>query len=191
MHSPNYELPTTVTNPKHATHEQKGRLGWFRSLYSRRYWHTRTCFGLILLSLGCLAFISDLNYSWSQSVFPLQPQAGSKAPNTVVVSKAGDTGQGDTANVTLPPLYEGWYEFERLLPQHNVSLPFPEGGNGLYFYPANHVWGKSSVGRTYECIDQSVCSQGLGFNNALQEILFLSHLAYISNRSYVSRLSLH
>ncbi|KAH8119783.1 hypothetical protein DFH11DRAFT_1499667 [Phellopilus nigrolimitatus] len=65
-----------------------------------------------------------------------------------------------------PPLYEKWYEMERTLPQHNEALPYPEGASGAYLYASNHVW-------------------GLGFNNALQEQLFLAHLAYISNRSHV------
>lgn len=40
-----------------------------------------------------------------------------------------------------PPLYEEYEALERGLPQHNASLPFPEGSNGRYFFPADHVWG--------------------------------------------------
>ncbi|TDL18006.1 hypothetical protein BD410DRAFT_775400 [Rickenella mellea] len=66
----------------------------------------------------------------------------------------------------LPPDYEHIYEFERKLPQHNQSLPFPEGSTGRYFYSANHA-------------DTS------GWNNILQEYIFLAHLAYASQRSFV------
>lgn len=40
-----------------------------------------------------------------------------------------------------PPLYKDIFEYEDSLPQHNKSLPYPEGEHGTYFYPANHVWG--------------------------------------------------
>ncbi|TDL27959.1 hypothetical protein BD410DRAFT_781887 [Rickenella mellea] len=66
----------------------------------------------------------------------------------------------------LPPDYEDVYEFERKLPQHNLSLPFPEGATGRYFYSANHA-------------DTS------GWNNVLQEYIFLAHLAHASQRSFV------
>lgn len=38
-------------------------------------------------------------------------------------------------------LYNDIFSYENSLPQHNKSLPFPEGESGLYFYPANHIWG--------------------------------------------------
>lgn len=136
MHPPNYELPTTT--PKDATKQQRNRPGWFKSLHSRR--HARACFGLALFSLGCLIFTFDVQLNWRQSIFPLQTEP----PMTDSVGKSGN-------DVNLPPLYEEWYEYERRLPQHNVSLSFPEGANGLYFYPANHVWGESLV-----CITESM-----------------------------------
>lgn len=174
MHPPNYELPTTT--PKDATKQQRNGPGWFKSLHSRR--HARACFGLALFSLGCIIFTFDAQLNWRQSIFPLQTEPPT---TTDSMGKSGN-------DVNLPPLYEEWYEYERRLPQHNVSLPFPEGANGLYFYPANHVWGESLV-----CITESMLayhSKGLGFNNVVQEVLFLAHLSYISNRSYVIYLSM-
>ena len=51
----------------------------------------------------------------------------------------------------IPPTYENIREFERRLPQHNVSLPFPEGENGMYLRFPDHLWGH-------------------GLNNILQEL---------------------
>lgn len=41
--------------------------------------------------------------------------------------------------VTTPPTYAEIIEQERSLPQHNVSLPFPEGENGRYVKFSNQV----------------------------------------------------
>ncbi|TDL26368.1 hypothetical protein BD410DRAFT_836268 [Rickenella mellea] len=66
----------------------------------------------------------------------------------------------------FPPLYEDVYEYERNLPQHNESLPFPEGADGRYLYQSSHAW-------------------GAGWNNAFQELLFQSHLAFATQRAFV------
>ncbi|KAH8107446.1 hypothetical protein DFH11DRAFT_1189477 [Phellopilus nigrolimitatus] len=66
----------------------------------------------------------------------------------------------------VPPSYDSIREFEKRLPQHNLSLPFPEGKDGLYLRFPEHLWGH-------------------GLNNVLQEIILMSQLAYLSNRSFV------
>ncbi|EJD06309.1 uncharacterized protein FOMMEDRAFT_16926 [Fomitiporia mediterranea MF3/22] len=66
----------------------------------------------------------------------------------------------------IPPSYASIREFERRLPQHNVSLPFPEGKDGMYLRFPEHLWGH-------------------GLNNIMQEFILMSHLAYLSNRSFV------
>lgn len=54
----------------------------------------------------------------------------------------GHTTAADADNaIQYPPLYEEWHERERHLPQHNLSLPYPEGAYGEYLYASNHVWG--------------------------------------------------
>lgn len=35
-------------------------------------------------------------------------------------------------NGGIPPLFSDYYELEKHLPQHNLSLPFPEGENGRF-----------------------------------------------------------
>lgn len=39
----------------------------------------------------------------------------------------------------LPPLYEQYNEYERLLPQHDMSLPSPEGKHAKFLFFANHA----------------------------------------------------
>ncbi|KZT33630.1 hypothetical protein SISSUDRAFT_992852 [Sistotremastrum suecicum HHB10207 ss-3] len=69
-------------------------------------------------------------------------------------------------NGGVPPLFSEYYELEKSLGQHNLSLPFPEGKNGRFVRFTNRVTGH-------------------GLNNILQETLALSHLAYASRRGYV------
>ena len=58
------------------------------------------------------------------------------------------TGRNSPANeqvpvdYTLPPLYEAYHDYERRLPQHNLSLPFPEGRDAKFFWAPNHVTGE-------------------------------------------------
>lgn len=51
----------------------------------------------------------------------------------------------------IPPSFDNIREYERLLPQHNLSLPYPEGENGMYLRFPGHIWGH-------------------GLNNVLQEM---------------------
>ncbi|KIO23715.1 hypothetical protein M407DRAFT_107536 [Tulasnella calospora MUT 4182] len=64
------------------------------------------------------------------------------------------------------PEYDEYFAWEDRLPQHNSTLEFPEGPNGRYVMFSNQAW-------------------GYGLNNQLQEILLLSHISYLSQRSYV------
>lgn len=50
-----------------------------------------------------------------------------------------------------PPKYERLREWEKNLPQHNISLPYPEGKNGRYVFFSNQV-------------------KMLGWNNVLNEV---------------------
>ncbi|KAI0646357.1 hypothetical protein C8Q79DRAFT_1050023 [Trametes meyenii] len=68
--------------------------------------------------------------------------------------------------IPLPPLYSRFHEAELALPQHNVSLPFPEGREGKYLWIANHA---------------SKC----GWGNAMQELFLNAYLAYRTERAFV------
>ncbi|KAH7908997.1 hypothetical protein BJ138DRAFT_1156325 [Hygrophoropsis aurantiaca] len=67
---------------------------------------------------------------------------------------------------SLPPLYEAYNDYERHLPQHNLSLPFPEGRDAKFFWAANHVTGS-------------------GWGNAMQELLVNAMLAHATKRAFV------
>ncbi|EIN11679.1 hypothetical protein PUNSTDRAFT_98867 [Punctularia strigosozonata HHB-11173 SS5] len=64
------------------------------------------------------------------------------------------------------PTYRDVRLWEDNLPQHNLSLPYPEGENGRYVKFSTQV-------------------AGLGWNNVLNELLLCAHLAYDSGRAYV------
>ncbi|KIJ54042.1 hypothetical protein M422DRAFT_154220 [Sphaerobolus stellatus SS14] len=71
------------------------------------------------------------------------------------------------SQIPLPlPTYVEVLDMERNLPQHSLSLPFPEGKTGRYVKFSNQIY-------------------MLGWNNVLAEILLCSHLARRSNRAYV------
>ncbi|KAL5519362.1 hypothetical protein ACEPAH_1045 [Sanghuangporus vaninii] len=70
----------------------------------------------------------------------------------------------------LPPTYDGYYEIERRYPQHNASLPFPEGRNGRFIYVSNQ--------HCYPAV-------GIGWNNVFQALILNTHMAYLSNRAWV------
>lgn len=42
----------------------------------------------------------------------------------------------------LPPNYERFYDMERKYPQHDITLPYPEGQYGRYLWVSNQHWGK-------------------------------------------------
>jgi hypothetical protein len=63
-------------------------------------------------------------------------------------------------------LYEAYHDYERHLPQHNLSLPFPEGRDAKFFWAANHVTSS-------------------GWGNAMQELVMNAALAHATRRAYV------
>ncbi|PBK67264.1 hypothetical protein ARMSODRAFT_889233 [Armillaria solidipes] len=65
-----------------------------------------------------------------------------------------------------PPNYDWLRQWERVLPQHNLSLPAPEGKAGRY-------------------VKFSSQTQMLGWNNVLGVVLMDAHLAHESGRAYV------
>ncbi|KAF9244158.1 hypothetical protein BU15DRAFT_86106 [Melanogaster broomeanus] len=67
---------------------------------------------------------------------------------------------------SIPPLFEAYHEFERHLPQHDLSLPFPEGRDAKFFWAANHVTAS-------------------GWGNVMQELLTNALLAHATNRAFV------
>ncbi|KAJ6454345.1 hypothetical protein C8R45DRAFT_601416 [Mycena sanguinolenta] len=76
----------------------------------------------------------------------------------------GDSGLWGAAS--RPPKYASLRKWEASLPQHDLSLPFPEGRTGRYVKFSNQV-------------------RYLGWNNCFNEVLMNAHLAYVSGRAYV------
>ncbi|KAL5533841.1 hypothetical protein ACEPAG_301 [Sanghuangporus baumii] len=66
----------------------------------------------------------------------------------------------------LPPTYARYYEIEQHYPQHNVSLPFPEGRNGKFL-----------------CVYNRYCS--IEWNNIFQALILNTHMTCLSNRAWV------
>ncbi|PBK59047.1 hypothetical protein ARMSODRAFT_967214 [Armillaria solidipes] len=66
----------------------------------------------------------------------------------------------------LPPLYEQYHEYERRLPQHDASLPPPEGKHAKYLFFGNHA-------------------HASGWGNVMQELLLNALLTYSTKRAFV------
>ncbi|KAI0245909.1 hypothetical protein BJV78DRAFT_229049 [Lactifluus subvellereus] len=67
---------------------------------------------------------------------------------------------------THTPRFYEWHDREKQLPQNDPDLPYPQGREGRYIRFSNQVW-------------------GLGWGNAMEEMLLNAHLAYLANRTYV------
>jgi hypothetical protein len=63
-----------------------------------------------------------------------------------------------------PPLYEQYTAYQDSFPQHNETLPSPEGSSAKFVYFANQVW-------------------GAGWGNVMQQIVMNGQLAYASGRT--------
>jgi hypothetical protein len=94
---------------------------------------------------------------------------------------------------TNPPRFYEWHDREKRLPQHDVNLPYPQGREGRYIRFSNQVWGallsfalfrglRRSTNVITGLIDR-LSDSGLGWGNAMQEMLFNAHLAYLSKRT--------
>jgi hypothetical protein len=115
------------------------------------------------LVVGALLFVSYLNRldtfvmpapASASALAPL-PEATHEAPKPAVKEIVSSDGRHFTSGPAFPP--SAWTDlrkWERELPQHNLSLPFPEGRTGRYVRFTNQV-------------------RGLGWNNVLNEMCVL------------------
>ncbi|KAE9396113.1 hypothetical protein BT96DRAFT_997035 [Gymnopus androsaceus JB14] len=123
---------------------------WLRiSNRNRAYWFT-----LILCILFLIGLLGHFGQSTSGVLFT--PPFSESFSGTVEASRRPPE----------PPTYEKLRKWEDELPQHDLSLPFPEGKTGRYVKFDNQI-------------------KQLGWNNVLNEVLMNAHLAYVSGRSYV------
>jgi len=92
---------------------------------------------------------------------------------------------------TNPPRFYEWHDREKRLPQHDLNLPYPQGREGRYIRFTNQVCGTSFFFSFFRgCGAAAIPShligqlpEGLGWGNAMQEMLFNAHLAYLSKRT--------
>lgn len=103
-------------------------------------------FALYLLCvLGVLAVLSLLSsLDWDGvhavrdwSTFPQRPKPQRPQPQRPQPQKPQPQNLSNSPD--YPPDYAEWHENEEALPQHNQSLPLPEGREGRYVYFSEHV----------------------------------------------------
>ena len=73
-------------------------------------------------------------------------------------------------DVELPPTYERFYEIERNYPQHDVSLPYPEGKDGRFLWISNQHDGQFGEPICDPCFSLTKLHAGLGWNNIFQNL---------------------
>jgi hypothetical protein len=79
----------------------------------------------LFLLLASLSSPGEKYRQWKESKSPEPPQVyDEKAKN---------------APKTPPPKYEALKKWEANLPQHNLDLPYPEGGKGRYLKFSNQI----------------------------------------------------
>jgi hypothetical protein len=123
--------------------------------HSRRY----ARFSLFMLfSLACCIFILPHDTPPWLANLDQWIQRSSKYPPYPIPR---DTPPEDD---TRPPLFERYSAYERKLPQHDNSLSFPDDSGRRYLYFDNSVW-------------------GVGWGNAMQELILNAQLAYESGRT--------
>lgn len=150
-----YSLLPTSTSPERPTSNRAHMSPRVAGIFiPRRY--ARICVTTIC-AVALFIFVPFDLYSlyptsalWTRSAYPPYPVPLDTPPT----------------NDTRPPLYQRYTEYEKILSQHDESLPFPEGKHAKFVYFANHAWGS-------------------GWGNAMQEMILDAHLAYTSGRAFV------
>jgi hypothetical protein len=160
-----YSLLPTHSNPPDSPRKSPKNLpstlltNVFLSRRYARFWI------LALFFLACIAFVTPQDTKPWLANAKLWKQHLTTATNhpryPVPIETPPD-------NDTRPPLFERYSAYEAGLEQHDELLPFPDDSSRKYLYFADHVW-------------------GLGWGNAMQEMILNAQLAYESGRTYVHR----
>ncbi|KAJ7024495.1 hypothetical protein C8F04DRAFT_1131254 [Mycena alexandri] len=120
----------------------------------------------ILYSLGVIVALGIISAFWArrlarlQAPGPARPDDAHRPPPET----PGPLRPGDPPRP--PPLYEEYHRRERNLPQHNLSLPYPDGSHAKFLWTANH-------------------GSGFGWGNYMEEMILDAYLAYAAQRAYV------
>ncbi|KAI6014964.1 hypothetical protein EDC04DRAFT_2952265 [Pisolithus marmoratus] len=123
-------------------------------LPSRPYFTKRSARVLLILVLASCALVSSIQHA-----------------ATHLSTCTGGQQKSIARKNRLPPLYESYHDYERHLPQHNLSLPQPRGRDAKFFWAANHV-------------------HSSGWGNSMQELLVNALLSHTVNRAYVYPINL-
>ena len=100
-----------------------------QTIVPRRYWKT-ALYSLCLFGVfTTLAFFYGVGWDDAQIAGNWSPFAQRPSHNNNTLTSSPD----------YPPDYAEWHKIEEALPQHNQSLPFPEGKDGRYVYFSEHV----------------------------------------------------
>lgn len=145
-HSDGLEKPLTIPN-------------YFRIISSRRIARFSA---LVLLTFASFTFVISHTRDFRAQHTSLWPQQPSGYPAYPISRNVPPQTSEDAG--TLPPLYQEYVAYEDALPQHDDSLPFPEGSNAKFVFFANHPW-------------------GTGWGNVMQSMILEAHLAYASGRT--------
>ncbi|KAJ6586421.1 hypothetical protein DFH09DRAFT_1359751 [Mycena vulgaris] len=108
--------------------------------------------------LGVVLVFGIIYPYWAPPASTLPPSAGSDDSDPLPAPEE------DPARP--PPLYEKYRERERHFPQHNLSLPYPEGSHAKFLWAANH-------------------GSRFGWGNYMEEMVLDAYLAYSAHRAHV------
>jgi len=93
--------------------------------FPKRY--TRLLFGCLLVLASVAVFLRNSPPEYTNSL----PREVNEAEEREDVDEIPD----------LPPTYQEYIDYERNFPQHDLSLPSPEGRHAKFLWVRNHVTG--------------------------------------------------
>ncbi|KAK7055711.1 hypothetical protein R3P38DRAFT_2848631 [Favolaschia claudopus] len=170
-----YELLPSSSGPEYQSTSSGGsfshvprasRLWWPRKVSLR---HRGVILTFIVFLAACAAGIVILVWKFSSPTRPTPTSTHDfPPPPTLPADVAGTdvTAAPPEGQARPPPLYEAYHERERHFPQHNLSLPDPEGSHAKYLWADNH-------------------GSHFGWGNYMQEMLLNAYLAFAAHRAYV------
>ncbi|KAJ7112026.1 hypothetical protein C8R43DRAFT_153314 [Mycena crocata] len=182
-----YELLPSESEPSAGSQQERGQRRRKRLTF-RRAFSSRIIACSILSLLALIIIYRVSSHTSSPPPESPTPEFGAETPefdadashghppgsDEVLQPPPSDPPDSDLAleeeNLTVParppPLYEVYKERERHFPQHNLSLPAPEGAQAKFLWFDNH-------------------GENFGWGNYMQEMVLNAYLAYAAKRAYV------
>ena len=150
-------LPTHNNGSDHPRKQKKLATNFIANVFLSRRYARFTLFAVFLLA--CFAFVV------SHTQTRLWPASSDSWSHSLTMNWSEYPIPQESPPIydTRPPLYQRYTAYEDRLPQHNVSLPFPDDSSRKYVFFADHTW-------------------GVGWGNVMQEMILNAQLAYDSSR---------